>query len=75
MVLKSFNRTSWIDINTFLVISEEGIEKLIDLDNHCKELQYNYRPLFTEICGLEYIDYIYYHKRPEMDLTAVLPRL
>ena len=48
-VLHVFNRFKWVDERTFLIVNEEGMEKLIDIDDGFKELAFNYRPLFTSI--------------------------
>ena len=86
---QTLNRTKWIDINTILIINEEGIEKLIDLDKDFKEIEFNFRPLFTGIAKdseeppedgssseeKEYEQYAYYHKRRPLNLKACLPRL
>ena len=50
------NRFKWIDQKTLLIVNEDGIEKLIDIDNNFKEIGFNYRPLFNEINGNEYED-------------------
>ena len=48
-VIETLNRFKWVNISTFLIVNEEGIEKLVDIDNDFKEIEFNYRPLFTEI--------------------------
>jgi hypothetical protein len=32
--LHVFNRTKWLDEKTMLITNEEGIEKIIDIDNN-----------------------------------------
>ena len=54
------NRAKWIDEKTMLITNEEGIEKIIDIENNFSEMQYNYRPIFNEIDGREYEKYFYY---------------
>jgi hypothetical protein len=43
------NRFKWLTESTFLIVSEEGIEKIVDMDDGFKEVEYNYRPLFNGI--------------------------
>jgi hypothetical protein len=41
-------RMKWIDYSTLLILSKEGVEKLIDIDNNFDEIGYNHRPFFDE---------------------------
>lgn len=43
------NRFKWISERQFLICSEDGIEKIVDIDKGYKEIEYNYRPLFNGI--------------------------
>ncbi len=36
---------------------------MINIDDNFKEISYNYRPLFNEIDGNEYLKSEYYYKR------------
>ena len=45
---RTLNRFKWLDSGSFLIINEEGIEKIIDIDNEYKELAYNLIPLFDQ---------------------------
>ncbi len=45
------NRFQWISSDSFMIISEDGFEKMINIDADFKETGYNYRPLFNEIDG------------------------
>ena len=45
----SVNRIKWINVSTMMIANEEGIEKLVDIDDGFKEIAYNLRPLFTDI--------------------------
>ena len=46
---KVLNRCCWLENNLFLITNEEGIEKIIDIDNNFNEINFNARPLFNEI--------------------------
>lgn len=43
------NRFKWINERCFLVCSEDGIEKIVDIEKDFNEVEYNYRPLFNGI--------------------------
>jgi len=62
------SRFSFVDEETFKIVSEDGIEKLVHIDNGFIELGYNYIPLFKEINGEEYKTYPYYSYREFDDL-------
>lgn len=57
------NRFLWLSTDAFIIISEDGFEKNINIDNNFKEVGYNYRPLFNEINGKEYLEKNYYKGR------------
>lgn len=40
------NRFKWIDESTIRVINKEGIEKIVDMKNGFKEVEFNVIPLF-----------------------------
>jgi hypothetical protein len=40
------NRFKWIDQNTFKIINKEGLEKIIDISDNFKKIEYNVIPLF-----------------------------
>lgn len=80
------NRCQWVDSKTFLVCSEEGIEKLIDLDDKYKEVGFNARPLYSNIkmepitedySGNEWEEYQYYFMREDLGFSSsdILVRL
>jgi hypothetical protein len=54
------NRFRFLDSSTFIIANEEGIEKKIDIENGFKEIDFNYRPLFDEIDGVEWKRFHYY---------------
>lgn len=69
------NRFKWIDETKFLIINEEGIEKIIDIEKgYNNEVEYNYRPLFNEIhvdeegkpTEIEWEKYYYYLQRADL---------
>lgn len=39
-------RFSWIDNDTIKVVNNEGIERLIDLKNNFKEIEFNRIPMY-----------------------------
>lgn len=43
------NRVKFIDSATLLIVSEDGVEKMINIDSDFEEVGYNVRPLFNEI--------------------------
>ena len=57
------NRMKWVDQRLLLIVSESGVEKLIDIDNGFEEVSFNMRPLFTELSGKEYETCQYYYER------------
>lgn len=61
------NRVKFMDENTLLVASEDGVEKLVDIDNGFKELSFNFRPLFNEINGEEHLKSPYYFLRNKLE--------
>eukprot|EP00347_Sterkiella_histriomuscorum_P004764 403359199 len=69
------NRFQWQDEETFIIVSQDGIEKKVDIQNNFSELQYNYRPLFNDINGKEYEKSIYYTLREDIPINQVLDRL
>ena len=48
-LLEVINRFRWLDSNTFVVVSEYGLEKIININHGFKEESFNQRPLFNEI--------------------------
>lgn len=73
--VQTLNRCKWIDQSTLLITNEEGVEKLIDVDNNFSEIRYNYRPLFNEIDGKEWESNIYYVARKDIEERDTLQRL
>lgn len=78
---QTINRIKWIDYSTLLVVNEDGVEKMLNIDNGFEEISYNFRPLFTSISpikGLENKEYLkdpYYFKRSELQHSNLLNRL
>lgn len=50
------HRFAWVDNNTFRVINHEGIERLVDVKNNFKEIEFNVIPMFKESCSDEWLD-------------------
>ena len=69
------NRFKWLTTETFLIVSKEGVEKLVHIDDGFKEINYNYRPLFTDISGVEYTNSHYYVLRSKLTESQVIERL
>jgi hypothetical protein len=40
------NRFTWVDNDTVKIVNPEGIERLVDLKNNFKEIEFNVIPLF-----------------------------
>ena len=66
------NRFKWIDSNSFQIVSEDGIEKIINIESGFSEERFNYRPLFNEIDGVEYSKSHYYLLRSDLTTNQVL---
>ena len=68
------NRFLWMDDHTIRLINKEGIEKIIDLENNFKEIEYNVIPLFD---ANEFKDpnSHYFKNRSSLAITEVLQRL
>lgn len=47
------NRLKFIDHSILLIVNEDGVEKMINLDNNFEEVGYNNRPLFNDIAVSE----------------------
>ncbi|CDW71088.1 wd-40 repeat protein [Stylonychia lemnae] len=73
------NRMKWLDYSTILIINEEGIEKILDIDQDFQEVSYNWRPMFKEILdehsNIEYKYNPYYYQRQSLEKDDVLRRL
>lgn len=41
------NRFMWVDQSTIRIINREGVEKLLDLKDNFREIEYNVIPLFN----------------------------
>jgi hypothetical protein len=50
------HRFAWVDNNTFRIINHEGIERLVDVRNNFKEIEFNVIPMFKESCSDEWLD-------------------
>ena len=57
------------------IVNEDGYEKIVDLDNNCNEVSYNYIPLFKSIDGIEYETKSYYNHRKLLYYDDILGRL
>lgn len=42
------NRFAWVDNNTFRIVSQDGIERLVDIKDNFKEIQFNVIPLYNK---------------------------
>eukprot|EP00347_Sterkiella_histriomuscorum_P022786 403337167 len=69
------NRIKFLNERILKIISEDGVEKLLDMDDGFKDLSYNFRPLFNEIDGKEYMKNAYYFLRSKLTLQQSLLRL
>lgn len=70
------NRVKFQDESTLLIVSEDGVEKLVDIeDENFQELSFNFRPLFNEINGEEHLNVHYYVLRAKREQYEVLQRL
>lgn len=45
----TFNRFKWLSHRTFIIVNDEGFEKIVDIDNGYAEVAFNYRPLIDQI--------------------------
>lgn len=50
----TINRLQWIDNKVIRIANEFGHEKLIDIEDDFKELEFNTIPLFNEVSGFEW---------------------
>jgi hypothetical protein len=42
------HRFAWLDNNTFRIISHEGIERIVDINDNFKELEFNVIPMYKK---------------------------
>jgi len=68
---KLMNRFKWINNSQFMIVSKEGMERLINIDKNYIEESYNYRPLFNEISGTEWKKWPYYLKREDLNKNTL----
>ncbi|CDW71666.1 wd-40 repeat protein [Stylonychia lemnae] len=66
------NRFMFIDDETFKIVSEDGIEKMVHIDNGFQQLGFNYIPLFKEIDEMDYEKTPYYLFQPSYFKTICL---
>jgi hypothetical protein len=71
---RCINRIKWIDASKMKIVNSDGLEKIVDIDNECNELGYNYRPLFNSIDGNEWESVHYYILRKDLPTSQVLMR-
>lgn len=48
-VVHVVNRFNWVDNKTIRIISHDGIEKYVNIENNFKEIDFNRIPEFNEI--------------------------
>ncbi|CDW90656.1 UNKNOWN [Stylonychia lemnae] len=65
-------RFIFIDDETFKIVSEDGIEKLVHIDNGFQQLGFNYIPFFNEIDEMDYKIAPYYLFQPSYFDTIYL---
>ena len=41
-------RMSWVTEDYLLIVNDEGIERLVDVSNNFKEIEFNFIPLFDK---------------------------
>ena len=73
-IINIMNRFMWVDNSLIRIINYEGIEKIIDIDNNFKEIEYNVIPLFDH-CEMNTPDNHYFTNRPGLHISEVLERL
>lgn len=57
--LPAAHRFTWVDNDTIKIVNHEGIERLVDLKNNFKEIEFNRIPMYdSDICNMNhyYID-------------------
>ena len=50
------NRLQWFDSSRIRIVDEEGTEKILDIDDNFKEINFNVIPIFNQISGKEWFD-------------------
>lgn len=68
------NRFEWIDKNTIRMINKEGVEKIVDIQNDCSEVEYNVIPLFNNEEIKNPLRH-YFTNRTPLNINEVLQRL
>lgn len=68
------NKFKWIDNNQIRIINNEGIEKILDIKDNFREIEYNVIPLFDNT-EMMHPDNHYFSNRPELHISEVLERL
>lgn len=51
-------RFMWVDNDTVRIVNPEGIERLVDLKNNFKEIEFNKIPLFKPEWAVQYHYYL-----------------
>jgi hypothetical protein len=69
------NRFMWIDNDTVKIVSEEGIERLVDLKNNFKEIEFNRIPLYDPARSTDNHYYIEPTLPETMDYDEVNPNV
>lgn len=68
------NRFKWVDDNTIRIINREGIEKIIDIKDNYREVEYNIIPLFP-MHEIKDPQADFYTNRKSLDVSDALERL
>lgn len=68
------SRFKWIDSNTVRIVNFEGIEKIVDMKNNFRELEYNVIPLFNNSEIKDKQRHFFYNRTP-LEVQQVLERL
>lgn len=66
------HRFRWVDNNTIRVVNTEGIERLVDLSNNFKEIEFNVIPIYSESWAQENH---YFFDKPTIAREDVVARL
>lgn len=66
------NRFNWVDNKTIRIISHDGIEKYVNIENKFKEVEFNRIPEFDESI---YKDYHLKYDTPPPKINDTLERL
>lgn len=62
------NRFKWVDVDTIIVMNNEGVEKKIDIKDNFREIEYNIIPLYDDK-EVEAPERHYFSNRPELCIS------